>query len=57
VQFLAIFLAILRPGDPIGTLYLDQWAMIAAAVITVLSGLEYVVRFRGSITSGRGPAA
>jgi hypothetical protein len=31
--------------------------MIAAAVITVLSGLEYVVRFRGSITSDRDPAA
>jgi CDP-diacylglycerol--glycerol-3-phosphate 3-phosphatidyltransferase len=57
VQFLAIFLAILRPGEPIGPLYLDQWAMIAAAIITVLSGLEYVVRFRGSITTGRDPAA
>jgi hypothetical protein len=57
VQFLAIFLAILRPGEPIGPLYLDQCAMIAAAVITVLSGLEYVVRFRGSITSDRDPAA
>ena len=50
VQFLAIFLAILRPGEPMGPLYLDQWAMIVAAVITVLSGIEYVVRFRGSIT-------
>lgn len=58
VQFFAIFLAILRPGEPIGPLYLDQWAMIAAAVITVLSGLEYVMRFRGSITTGpRDPAA
>jgi CDP-diacylglycerol--glycerol-3-phosphate 3-phosphatidyltransferase len=57
VQFLAIFLAILRPGEPIGPLYLDQWAMIAAAVITCPSGLEYVVRFRGSITTGRDPAA
>jgi CDP-diacylglycerol--glycerol-3-phosphate 3-phosphatidyltransferase len=58
VQFLAIFLAILRPGEPIGPLYLDQWAMIAAAVITVLSGLEYVVRFRGAITTGpRDPEA
>ncbi len=32
--------------------------MIAAAVITVLSGIEYVVRFRGAITTGpRDPAA
>ena len=50
VQFLAIFLAILRPGEPIGQLYLDQWAMLAAAIITILSGLEYVVRFRRAIT-------
>jgi CDP-diacylglycerol--glycerol-3-phosphate 3-phosphatidyltransferase len=57
VQFLAIFLAIWHPGEPIGPLYLDQWAMIAAAVITVLSGLEYVVRFRGAVTGGRPPAA
>jgi CDP-diacylglycerol---glycerol-3-phosphate 3-phosphatidyltransferase len=53
VQFLAIFLAILRPGEPIGPMFLDEYAMIAAAVITVLSGLEYAVRFRGAITTGR----
>ena len=38
VQFLAIALAILRPGDPIGGLYVDEWAMLAAAVITRLVG-------------------
>ncbi len=52
VQFLAIFLAIWRPGEPIGALFIDEYAMIAAAVITVLSGIEYVVRFRGAITTG-----
>ena len=52
VQFLAIFLAIVRPGDPVGALYVDEYAMIAAAAITVLSGIEYVVRFRGAITTG-----
>ena len=58
VQFIAIFLAILRPGEPVGPLYVDQWAMIVAAVITVISGLEYVMRFRGAITTGpRDPAA
>ena len=55
VQFLAILLAILRPGEPIGPLYLDEYAMIAAAVITVLSGAEYVMRFRGAVTGGSGP--
>jgi len=55
VQFLAILLAILRPGEPIGPLYLDEYAMIAAAVITVLSGAEYVMRFRGAVTGGSRP--
>ena len=44
VQFLAIALAIRRPGDPIGGMYLDEWAMLAAAFITVWSGADYVVR-------------
>ena len=54
IQFLAILLAILRPGEPIGPLYLDEYAMIAAAVITVLSGAEYIVRFHGAVTGGSG---
>jgi CDP-diacylglycerol--glycerol-3-phosphate 3-phosphatidyltransferase len=49
VQFVAIFLAILRPGEPIADLYLDQWAMLAAAVVTIGSGVEYLMRFAGSI--------
>ena len=49
VQFLAIFLAIIRIGEPIGGLYLDQWAMLAAAVVTIGSGVEYVTRFAGSL--------
>jgi CDP-diacylglycerol--glycerol-3-phosphate 3-phosphatidyltransferase len=44
VQFLAIALAILRPGDPVGGLFLDEWAMLAAAVITVASAVDYLVR-------------
>lgn len=55
VQFLAILLAILRPGEEIGPLYLDEYAMIAAAVITVWSGVDYVLRFRGAVTGGPGP--
>ena len=44
IQFLAIALAIVRPGDPIGGMYLDEWAMLAAAVITVWSGADYLAR-------------
>ena len=44
IQFLAIALAIVRPGDPVGGLYIDEWAMLAAAVITVWSAVDYLVR-------------
>ena len=44
IQFIAIALAILRPGDPIGGLFIDEWAMLAAAVVTVWSGVDYLVR-------------
>jgi CDP-diacylglycerol--glycerol-3-phosphate 3-phosphatidyltransferase len=44
VQFLAIALAIVRPGEPVAGLYVDEWAMLAAAVITVWSAVDYLVR-------------
>jgi CDP-diacylglycerol---glycerol-3-phosphate 3-phosphatidyltransferase len=44
VQFVAIALAILRPGDPLGGLYVDEWAMLAAAAVTVASAADYLVR-------------
>jgi CDP-diacylglycerol--glycerol-3-phosphate 3-phosphatidyltransferase len=44
VQFVAIALAILRPGEPLAGLYLDEWAMLAAAAITVASAADYLVR-------------
>jgi CDP-diacylglycerol--glycerol-3-phosphate 3-phosphatidyltransferase len=50
VQFLAIFMAILRAPDRFGSLYPDQWVMLVAAVVTVLSAAEYLTRFSGSIS-------
>jgi CDP-diacylglycerol---glycerol-3-phosphate 3-phosphatidyltransferase len=50
VQFLAILLAILRPGDPIGGAYLDEWAMLVAAAITVVSAVDYLARSTASLT-------
>ncbi|HYN52546.1 MAG TPA: CDP-diacylglycerol--glycerol-3-phosphate 3-phosphatidyltransferase [Thermoleophilaceae bacterium] len=44
VQFLAIALAILRPGDPIAGLFIDEWVMLAAAAITVGSAVDYLMR-------------
>ena len=45
VQFVAIVLAIVRYHERIGIMYLDQWAMIVAAVITVLSAGSYRDQF------------
>ena len=53
VQFLAILLAILRPGDPLGPFYLDEWAMLGAALVTVMSAFEYLTRFGSVFTSPR----
>jgi CDP-diacylglycerol--glycerol-3-phosphate 3-phosphatidyltransferase len=44
VQCLAILLAILRPGDEIGGLYLDEWVMLAAAALTLWSAVDYLAR-------------
>jgi CDP-diacylglycerol--glycerol-3-phosphate 3-phosphatidyltransferase len=52
VQFVAIALAILRPGGPLAGLYVDEWAMLAAAAITVASAVGYLTRFASSF-SGR----
>jgi CDP-diacylglycerol--glycerol-3-phosphate 3-phosphatidyltransferase len=49
VQFAAIALAIARPGDPVGGLYVDEWAMLAAAAITVASAVDYFVRFASAL--------
>lgn len=45
VQFVAITLAILRYNERIGIMYLDQWAMLVAAVVTVLSAGSYRDQF------------
>jgi CDP-diacylglycerol---glycerol-3-phosphate 3-phosphatidyltransferase len=49
IQFLAILLAILRPGDEIGGAYLDEWVMLVAAAITVASAVDYFRSFADSL--------
>ena len=44
VQFVAIALAMLRPDVIIAGAYLDQWAMVVAAVVTAWSGADYIAR-------------
>ncbi len=54
VQFLAITLAIIRFPIDIGPLLLDEWVMISATGVTVMSGVEYLSRFSHLLsTSGR----
>jgi len=55
IQFLAIALAIPRPGEEIAGLYIDEWAMLAAAVITVWSAVDYIVRAAPALRSGTTP--
>jgi CDP-diacylglycerol---glycerol-3-phosphate 3-phosphatidyltransferase len=42
VQFVAIILAMLRYHHRIGPLYLDEWAMTVAVVVTVASAWSYL---------------
>jgi CDP-diacylglycerol---glycerol-3-phosphate 3-phosphatidyltransferase len=49
VQFLAIALAIPRPGDPLAGLYLDEWAMLAAGAITLASAADYLARYASAL--------
>jgi CDP-diacylglycerol---glycerol-3-phosphate 3-phosphatidyltransferase len=49
IQFLAILLAILRPGDEIGGVYPDEWVMLLAAAITVASAVDYFRSFADSL--------
>ncbi len=52
IQFVAIALAILRLGDPVGGHYVDEWAMLLAAAITVWSAVDYLVRAMPALMRG-----
>jgi CDP-diacylglycerol--glycerol-3-phosphate 3-phosphatidyltransferase len=45
VQFVAITFAIWRPDVHVGDWYLDQWLMAIAALITIVSAVQYLTRF------------
>jgi CDP-diacylglycerol---glycerol-3-phosphate 3-phosphatidyltransferase len=52
VQFLAIAVAIVRPWDPVGGLFVDEWLMLAAAVVTIASAIEYLARSADVLSLG-----
>ena len=55
-QFAAIAMAMMRLPEPWGILYLDQWAMWVAVILTIGSGWNYLVGYWSTV-SGKGLAA
>jgi CDP-diacylglycerol--glycerol-3-phosphate 3-phosphatidyltransferase len=53
VQVVGITLAILRPPVRLGSLWLDEWAMLAVAVVSAASAVDYFARFGDLIRAGR----
>lgn len=53
VQYLAIFLALLRTPDTYGGLYPDEWMMLVAVVVTLLSGVQYFIGFARVLRADR----
>ena len=51
VQFIATGMAIARLGPKIGPLYLDGYAMLLAAVLTAVSAVDYLGRYRGAFST------
>jgi CDP-diacylglycerol--glycerol-3-phosphate 3-phosphatidyltransferase len=49
VQFAAIALVMFRPDVTIAGVYLDEWALAVAAIVTVWSGVDYLVRFSSAL--------
>jgi CDP-diacylglycerol--glycerol-3-phosphate 3-phosphatidyltransferase len=53
VQFVGVTMAIVRTPWQWGGLHPDEWVMLAAAGITVLSALDYFRRFGTALTGAR----
>jgi CDP-diacylglycerol--glycerol-3-phosphate 3-phosphatidyltransferase len=49
IQFAALGLVMIRPDVIIADAYLDQWAIGLAALITVWSGVQYLVNFASAL--------
>jgi CDP-diacylglycerol--glycerol-3-phosphate 3-phosphatidyltransferase len=55
-QFTAIGLAFVRLPEPWGPMYLDQWAMWVAVVVTIASGWQYLSLFMDTVRASRAAA-
>ncbi len=45
VQFTTIGLAMVRPSSELGPLFLDEWVMLVAVTVTLLSAWDYFSRY------------
>jgi CDP-diacylglycerol---glycerol-3-phosphate 3-phosphatidyltransferase len=52
VQVVGVTLAILRPHVHLGGLYLDEWAMLAVALVSAASAVDYFARFGDLVRAG-----
>lgn len=52
-QFVAIGFAFIRFAEPIGALFFDQWLMLIAVVLTVISAWQYVSGFWETVRAAR----
>lgn len=55
-QFVAIGFAFVRFSEPIGSLYFDQWLMLIAVILTVVSAWQYVSGFWETVRAARAGA-
>lgn len=55
-QFTAIALAFFRLGPELGPMYLDQWVMWVAVILTIASGWGYVAAFWSHVQASRAGA-
>jgi CDP-diacylglycerol--glycerol-3-phosphate 3-phosphatidyltransferase len=56
-QFIAIGFAFIRFGDRFGGLFFDQWLMLIAVALTVVSAWQYLAGFWETVRAARSSAA
>ncbi len=53
IQYLAILLALMQTPDEYWGLHVDQWMMLVAVAVTLLSGVQYFARFARVLRADR----
>jgi phosphatidylglycerophosphate synthase len=56
-QFVAIGFAFVRFSEPLGSLFFDQWLMLIAVFLTIVSAWQYLSGFWETVRAARSKAA